>query len=253
MKFLPAVVIVAAIQAITMSPRQLVRVARPLEPAEINALLGASRDALAQMTFTLTYLGREDGLQILMREDGWPRLVRSEGRVEAGIATSTPNGAVTTTDSSDYFVHIVDYTGAPARGCDVSAVSGELAITYTHTGTANAWTAHAGTTDRGAGVPICNPVFDVLTGGVPAVSGETTQIDGRTVRGFSAPFSCPPNTYGLDGSAQASQTLFIDVDSLLPVRWQVTAGRNVTDTRVLTYTPLGLRAPDGVAAPRCIP
>ena len=249
-----ALMIVVAIQSPTLSPRQLATLARPLQPAEINAVLGASRAAIANKTFTLSYLGREDGLEILMRTDGWPRIVRGEGDLEGGIVAGTAGGAVTVTRWRDHFIDIVEYTGAAARGCDGATVPGELVITYEHRRSTNTWTAHAGTKGERAGVPVFNPVFDVLTGRAPAVSEETTVIEGRTERGFTAPFSAPPNTYGLtDPTLQANQTLWIDVDSLLPVRWEVTAGGKVTDTRVLSYKPLGLRPPDGVEPPRCIP
>jgi hypothetical protein len=258
MKPWAALMMVVAIQSPTLSPRQLATLARPLQPAEINAVLGASREAIANKTFTLSYLGREDGLEILMRTDGWPRIVRGEGDLEGlegGIVVAgAAAGAVTATRWRDHFVDIVEYTGAAARRCDGATVPGELVVTYEHQRSTNTWTAHAGTKGQRAGVPVFNPVFDVLTGRAPAVSEETTVTEGRTERGFTAPFSAPPSTYGLtDPTLRASQTLWIDVDSLLPVRWQVTAGGSVTDTRVLTYKPLGLRPPDGVEPPRCIP
>ena len=246
--------IVAAIQSLTLSPRQLAALARPLQPAEINAVLGASRAAIANRTFTLSYLGREDGLEILMRTDGWPRFVRGEGDLEGGSVAGTAAGAVTATRWRDHFIDMVEYTGAVARRCDGATVAGELVITYEHRRSTNTWAARAVTKGERAGVPIFNPVFDVLTGKAPAVSEETTVIEARTVRRFTAPFSAPLNTYGLvDPTRQASQTLWIDVDSLLPVRWEVMAGGNVTDTRVLNYKPLSLRPPDGVEPPRCIP
>lgn len=250
MRLWAAVLIFGALQLATLSPRQLVRLARPLQPPEVNAVLGASREAITNRTFVLSYLGQNDGLQILMREDGWPRFVRGEGGLRGGVVGGPPGTPATITEWSDYFIHISEYTGAPARRCDGSTAPGELVITYTHARSTDTWTARAGTK---GGVPICNPVFDVLAGRLPTVSDETTQMDGQTVRGFTARFSCASGTYGLGESpTQASQTVFIDADSLLPVRWQVAIGPKVTDTRVLIYKPLDLRPPDGVEAPQCI-
>jgi hypothetical protein len=244
----PSAVLLVALtaQTLTPSPRQLARLARPLQPSEVHAVLAAAREAAADRTLLLAYLGRDDGLEILMGGDGWPRLLRSEGGLKGGTVVGS-----TATEWTDYFVHISNHTGEPARRCDGSTVSGELVITYTHTRSTNTWTARASTKGW---VPVCNPVFDVLAGRVATVSDTRKDIDGHTARGFTAPFSCAPGTYGLgDSLTEATQTLFIDVDSLLPVRWEVFDGHNVSDTRVLKYRQFDIRVPERVDPPQCIP
>jgi hypothetical protein len=249
-----ALIMVAIQSATTLSPRQIATLDRPLESAEVEAVLAASREAIADKTLTLSYPGRQDGLQMLMRRDGWPRIVRAEFELEGGTIDGTPAGAVVSERWRDRFVAIVEYTGTAARRCDGATLPGELVITYEHRQSTDVWTTDAGTHGRRAGVPIANPIFDVLSGKVPAVSGKKTVIDGRVVREFTAPFSAPSNTYGLgDPPAQATQTLWIEVDSLLPVRWDVTAESRITDTRVLNYSAFELRQPVGVEPPQCIP
>jgi hypothetical protein len=249
-----ALMIAVAAQSFALAPRQIATLARPLQLVEIDAVLGASREAIANKTFTLSYVGRDDGLQILMREDGWPRIVRGEGGLEGGIVGGTAAGGVTSTGWRDYFVHLVEYTGAVARRCGGATVPGELVITYQHRRSTNTWSAHAGTRGQGGGVPVFDPVFGILSGKVAVVSETTAVTDGRTVRGFTAPFAAAPNTYGLDGApAQPTQTLWIDVDSMLPLRWEVTDRSKITDTQVLDYKPLDLGRPTGVEPPQCIP
>ena len=99
----------ALIAAVALQPAlppadQLIRFPRSLQPDEVNAVLAASRAAISGKTFNLTYIGRQDGLQVLMRGDGWPQMVRSEGGMEFGLITSTREA----THWSDYFIEIVD-------------------------------------------------------------------------------------------------------------------------------------------------
>jgi hypothetical protein len=221
------------------------RVERPLEADEINAVLAASRKAIANKTFILSYPGRNDGLEVLMRPDGWPRLVRAAGEGRGGVVSTDGSW-----QWSDYFIDISHYTGRPAQKCDGSTTAGELVVTYTHTASTNKWTSRA---DTRGWVPVCNPVFDVLSGAAPATSVAPSVLAEKAVRGFTAAFTCPAGTYGLSHADDVTQTLLIDADSLLPVRWQVVEDRRLSDERLLKYTPLQLRVPNGVAAPQCIP
>jgi hypothetical protein len=219
------------------SADQLIRLSRQLRPEEIAAVVAASRAEIDGKTFTYTSADRQDGMQVLMRGDGWPRIVRGERGISGGTVTSTGQS----TEWSDYFIHIADYTGEKARRCDGSIIPGELVVTYDHSETADAWTAVAGTTARAArgfpaGVPVGNPVFDVLAGRVAAQSDAGTRlIDGRPERGFTAPLSPPPTTYGVPNPhGPVDQTLWIDIDWLPPVRRDVIEAGTVRDSRTLS-------------------
>ena len=256
MAFCLYVLIAAAMFQSAASPAdQLIRLPRSLQPDEVSAVLAASRAAISGKTFNLTHIDRQDGLQVLMREDGWPRIVRFEGGMEGGVVTSTGE----TTHWSDYFIHIVDYTGVQARRCDGSSFPGELVVTYEHSRAADAWTAAAGTSARSsrgfpAGVPVANPVFDVLRGTINVHSDSgVTMIDGRSARGFTAPLAPPPTTYGVrNPEGRIHQTLWIDIEWLLPVQWDVIEDGILRDSRALRYVALGLQPPAGIDAPRCI-
>jgi len=221
------------------------RLERPLEADEIKTVLVASRKGIANKPFTLSHPGRHDGLEVLMRRDGWPRIVRSAGGMRGGVLSSTDGSW----EWSDFFIHISHYTGRPARRCDGSTVAGELVVTYTHAASTNRWTSHA---DTRGWVPVCNPVFDVLSGTTPTTSVAPHILADRAMRGFTAPFTCPAGTYGLSQSDGVTQTLVIDAESLLPVRWQVFEERRLSAEEVLNYNRLELSLPKSVAAPRCI-
>jgi len=127
-------------------PAQLVRLSRQLRRGEIASVLAASRAEIDGKTFTFTYIDHSDGMQVLMRGDGWPRIVRREGGIEGGTVTSTGQS----TQWSDDFIQIADYTGEEARRCDGAIVPGELVVTYEHSRAADAWAVAAGTTARSA-------------------------------------------------------------------------------------------------------
>jgi hypothetical protein len=219
----------AAIQAASPPPRQLARVSRPLQPAEIAVILGAARQAMADKTFTLSFPGRVEGPEVLMRQNG--RLTRM--RMSYGIAGGTVSSDGNRNKWHDDFIDVIDYTGAPARRCDGTAAGGELVITYEHRASTDKFTARTATTGvdwQGSPVEVGGPSFNILSGATLVWSDVVRQTSGgHASRALTAPFSRPPhsarNGYGLgDQPAAATQSLWIDADTLLPVRWEVAVG-----------------------------
>jgi hypothetical protein len=193
-----------------------------------------------------------------MRGDGRPAIVRTAYGISGGFV----GGDGSQSEWHDEFIDVADYTGAPARRCDGAAVVGELVITYQHRGSTDTWTASGATTAvdwNGAPVEIGGPIFNILSETTPVSSDVVRQTgDGRLTRAFTAPFSVPPHSargsYGLgDPPAAATQSLWIDAGSLLPVRWEVVVGDRVGYELVFNYEHLDLRPPDGLEPPRCIP
>jgi hypothetical protein len=105
-----------------------------------------------------------------------------------------------------------------------------------------------------------------LSGATPVTSGERKQIGGRWARAFVAPWAPLatttgpsqhvvltgdplPNVAGDPVPRVMTQTLWIDTESLLPVRWETTdRGYDL----VLTYEPIDIQPPAGVPPPDCI-
>lgn len=254
----PAALIVLAAQSLAPSPHQLARATRALEPAEISAVLQATRAAIANKTFILAFPGFETGPEVLIGADGRPRITRMTYGLSGGVVGA--DGA--RSEWRDDFVDIVVHSGAPAARCDGSPVSGELVITYQHRASTDAWTAFAATTptDMTTGAPglqVGQPIFDLLAGDTPVVSVERRTIDGPSARAFTGDFVPPAHSarggYGLsDSQAAARQTLWIDVDSLLPLRWEVSVVGSPAYVLLFNYRPLDLRPPDGIEPPHCI-
>ena len=206
-----------------------------------------------------------------MATAGRPRLIRMSGGLEGGTVTGFAGGTVgggtaappTHTEWREEYILIIAFTGRPARRCDGSAVAGELVIEYRHSSLINAWTTTARAETNEQRLATWTHMFRMLSGATPVTSGERKQIGGRWARAFVAPWTPPhsgiqqveltgdplPNVIGVPPSRVTTETLWIDAESLLPVRWETTErGYDYA----LTYEPLDLQKPAGVNAPDCI-
>jgi hypothetical protein len=271
MKTLALMVVVLALvtQARNQSPRELLDAARPLTSAEIATILAASQNALTAKTFRLSFVGRGGGPDVLMGRAGQPKVIRwvFEGGIVGGVvfADGTSSRAVETHRRHTELTH---YTGRPARHCDGSTEQGELVVQYKQDGSANGWTATAGRRDApdfgGAGIA---PVFEMLQGGGPITSGERRRIGGRWARAFISPWTPPvlsfaepplltgdpiPNVLGKPLPNNAVQSLWIDTESLLPLRWEASNRGSLAYGYDFRYRPMDLRPPSGIHAPECI-
>lgn len=176
-------------------------------------------------------------------------------------------------------------SGASASAADAGA--GELVIEYTlsrrsnEQGPPRGWAAAARRRgEREAGAPGLIPVFEMLRGivgseGTGSLAGDDTRqaFGNRSARGFVAPFvsihderhtrslltSGPrligdpePNIAGEPRprpEPKPMQTLWIDTESLLPLRWEVTDHGRRLQLFDFIYEPLDIRLPATSAAP----
>jgi hypothetical protein len=265
-------VVMPALLAQTVNPsaRQLLNVERTLTTIEIAAVLGASRRALTSKTFRVSSAPRGRGPEVLMGPGGRPKTVRTTYGIEGGFVGGTPGTASSTERRwREDIVSIVDYTGRPARRCDGSAEQGEMVIEYERRGTTNGWAATARRrADRDLGPPGLAPVLEMLRGAAPLTSGERRQMGDRRARAFVSPWTAPPpdprsqaplltgdplpNVAGDPVANDATQALWIDTASLLPLRWEVSRQGRVTSGFDIAYESMNLRPPVGVDAPACI-
>jgi len=107
-------------------------------------------------------------------------------------------------------------------------------------------------------IEVGGPIFDMLSAATAVTSGGFRSFDGgRRERAFTAPWTTPPG--GAGGPVGAPQSLWIDVESLLPLRWSITLPANRDDPALPEYglsatydAAVSVRAPDGISAPDCV-
>jgi len=183
-------------------------------------------------------------------------------RTAYGIQGGSVNGDGNRTEWHDDFVDIVDYTGTRPRRCDGTPVSGELVITFSHRASMDKWTTTAATTAvgwDGTPIEIGAPIFGMLSGATPVSSSDVVQQagDGRVARAFKAKWSRPTGSARggdeVGDATAATQVLWIDGDSLLPTKWQVTVDDKAGYELIFNYMPLDLRPPEGIKSTNCIP
>jgi hypothetical protein len=272
-----------------LSPRELLNARRPLTDAEIASVLHASRGALAGKTFRLYSGGVASGPEVLMRGDGeLARFRTTYGMIGGVVPASGPSSRW-----EEETTKIVDYTNRPARQCDATTGSGsatsELVIEYTHSRRTPSpyppgWSVAARRRiEREAGMPGFIPVFEMLRGIGGAGSSLTSDDDGqrqrigdRWARGFVARFvSLHPERRHSPSSARRIgdpepnvageppprpepnpiQTLWIDTESLLPLRWEVTDHGRREQGFDFIFEPIDIRLPTNLgdaAVPDCI-
>lgn len=189
-------------QAVNPAARDILRGDRPLLKAEIAVVLEAARRAVSGKTLRLAYTATGPGPEVLMGNNGRPRVLR----LMAGDAIT--------------FIH---YTGAPARSCGGAALDGELVVEYERRSGDDRWTATARTRTS---MEVTAAVFDMLAGGIALESGDRTQIGTRSARAVIAPWKPPQGAQADDRPVGATQALWIDIESLLPLRWSISVPSN---------------------------
>ena len=257
------------VQVVNQSPRELLRVARPLTSAEIAIVLAASRDALTGKTLRLPSVFTGQGPELRMGPGGLPSAVRSVSTIEGGTVGVSADGTRTSTHFVEEVTRFIDYAGGALRRCGGAIEPGEMVIEYVRHGAERDWTATARRREAndvgGLGYAWA---FAMLRGGGSLVSTEQGQVAGRRpARAFAAPWVLPggdnveriilrgdpaPNVIGEPAPNESIQTLWIDVESLLPLRWEVNRHGELTHGFDFTYVPIALQPPAGVQAPECI-
>ena len=227
-------------QVLNLPPRDVIIQSRALIDAEVAAVLEAARHAVERRTFRLSYTPGGPGADIQMGPGGRPRYIRMLSGQEGHAETVT-------------FLH---YTATAARGCDGMPRTGELVLEYEHKG--STWTAKARMRSE---FELNNAAFVMLAGHQALTSGPVERLSDRTLRALVAPFQRPEGVLG--GPPPGTlMSLWLDTDSLLPVRWSLTLPASaehgipagVPDFEVwFTYLDgLELQPPTDVPAPACI-
>jgi hypothetical protein len=259
---------VALVQAVDQSPRELLNVSRPLTNAEIAVVLAASRDALTGKTLRLPSVFNGQGPELRLGPAGLPTAVRSISTIEGGTVSVSADGTSTSTHFVEEVTRFIDYTGGAVRRCGGEIEPGEMVIEYVRRGAGRDWTATARRRDAndvgGLGYAW---MFAMLGGTGSLVSSERGQIAGRPARAFAAPWVLPggdnveriilrgdpaPNVIGEPAPNESIQTLWIDAESLLPLRWDVNKRGERTHGFDFTYFSIDLQPPAGVEAPTCV-
>jgi hypothetical protein len=244
-------------------PRDLLKNARPLRMDEIASILTGTRAAIAGRTVRLAVAPDGPGPDILFGADGRLRVVRTTGGIEGGLMSSdgTSMRWHTTTEA------IADYTGKPARRCDGAAIDGELVVRYLNENDSG-WKATARAEKRG--VDAVAPALVMLSPLPGMESGGLKVFGERRARALVAPWTPPPGAIQRDAvigdprpnadpllgatPPRGSQTLWIDVESLRPIRWSASVPGGRTDALTFTYdlSPEP-QIPAGVTPPDCVP
>jgi len=266
-------VVLALVAASGPSPRDLLNAARPLTAIEIASVLDASRRAVARKTFRASALSGRLSLDVRVERSGRPKIVRTAFGLEGGMVFGVAAGAPTPPFSTEMRWHedvvsIVEYTGRPVRRCDGSVEPGEMVISYTLSSRSSSWTTEGRRRDpTEIQYPNVQRVFELLRGIAPLTSGERCSIGGRPARAFVAPWKPPPdrsshapiltgdpipNVAGEPSQTEATESLWIDVRSLLPLRWKISKRGVLMYGYDFKKMSLDLRPPPGVRAPDCI-
>lgn len=252
---------IAAAQTINPSPQSLIKQTRSLLPAEVAAVLAASRHALDGQRFRLAYVAGGPGIDVIAGADGWPRWKQATHGVESmSGGGGSANGVAWSQQTTEHFdfITIVEYTDAAARTCDGNVLDGKLIVEYERKTPPGTWTAKARTRSV---VEELSPLFDTLSDDNLA-SGEVRTINGHMARAFTAPYKVPSSSGVVTFSAPSpamTKTLWLDVDSLLPLRWAVSVPARPNMPALPDYglsftydASIEIRAPDGVTRPTCI-
>jgi hypothetical protein len=243
-------------------PQDLLTVARPLRMEEISRILTAVRTAIAGRTMRIAVAPDGPGPDILFGVDGRPRIVRMTGGIEGGVVTSDGGSLRRHTRIET----IASYTGRPAHRCDGASLDGELVVEYGNENDTG-WKATAravkGITPVARELVMLSPLPEMEGGGMKTF-GE------RKARALVAPWTPPageihsdavigdprPNAAPRLGEtpARGSQALWIDVDSLRPIRWSASAPGGPTHALTFTYdlSPEP-QIPEGITPPTCVP
>ena len=252
----------------TKTPNQpaavLIRESRRLSRAEVVRVLEGSRRAIAGKALRLADGSGQPSPAVIMAANGRPRLLHVafgfDGSSASAIAAWRAAGRIAPATGPETthvdVIAITEYTGRAARHCDGGTSDGELVLDYEHHTPPDQWSVKA----RKRSEVEFPAVFDMLAGAIPLESGELRTIDSHSARAFIGPWQAPRDgIYRPNIPRSAEQSLWIDVESLLPVRWSIAIpeqieGAATHNSLVFLYDgSIDIHAPEGMTTPECIP
>ena len=237
--------------------KALLRLPRPLTAAEMDTVVSGIRQALAGKTLRL--LGQHTGEpEILIGRDGFPRIVRVKGQGERIASITSETGTLRVFNLPDVIVWLREYSRVPARRCNGRSAASGMVTEYL----LNLTTKVRNVTAREPGrrdLEMVRP-FQMLEGAATLTSGGSRLIGKRSARALVAPMPMSDGVV-LTGDPAPNpkafvpmQSLWIDAESLLPLRWEVSQRQAMIVGGVdFVYEPLELKRPSGFEVPTCIP
>src|SRR5688572_20562423 len=244
------------LQVATSSPRDLLSLQRPLTAAEVSRVVSGIRQALAGKTLRLVDKFQGDP-EILMGRDGTPRLVRFKGRGESVAGITTETGTMRVFNLPDVIVSVFEYSRVPARRCNGGPAASGMAIEYLMNLTTKVRQVTArelGARDEGIARPL-----EMLKVTATLASGGSRLVGKRNARALVSPMRLSDDVV-LTGDPAPNpaefvpiQSLWIDTESLLPLRWEVFQRQAFLGATDFVYERLDLQRPAGFEAPTCIP
>ena len=238
------------------SPRDLLNLQRPLTAAEVSRVVSGIRQALAGKTLRLVDKFQGDP-EILMGRDGMPRLVRFKGRGESVAGITTETGTMRVFNLPDVIVSVFEYSRVPARRCNGGQAASGMVIEYLMNLTTKVRQVTArepGPRDAGMARPL-----EMLKATETLTSGENRLVGNRRARALVSPMPVSGDVV-LTGDPAPNpaefvrmQSLWIDTDSLLPLRWEVFQRQARLGAIDFVYEQIDLRRPAGFEMPKCIP
>lgn len=238
------------------SPRDLLNLQRPLTAAEASRVVSGIRQALAGKTLRLVDKFQGDP-EILMGRDGMPRLVRFKGRGESVAGITTETGTMRVFNLPDVIVSVFEYSRVPARRCKGGQAASGMVIEYLMNLTTEVRQVTArepGPRDAGMARPL-----EMLKATETLTSGENRLVGNRRARALVSPMLVSGDVV-LTGDPAPNpaefvrmQSLWIDTDSLLPLRWEVFQRQARLGAIDFVYEQIDLRRPAGFEMPKCIP
>jgi hypothetical protein len=244
------------LQGGTPSPRDVLRLQRQLSGAGVSRIVGGIHQALAGRTLRLADKSQGDP-EVLMGRDGMPLLVRLKGRGESVGSITSDTGTARVFSLPDVTVAVFEYSRLPARRCDGSPAASGMVIEYLINLTTKVRQVTA--REPGHGHAAMARPLEMLRTAETLSSGGSRLIGTRSARALVSPMPMPDNV-GLTGDPAPNaaefvpiQSLWIDTDSLLPLRWEVFQRQAFLGAIDFVYEKLDLQRPAGFAVPTCIP
>ncbi len=249
---------------VSAQPQDLLNLQRPLTADEMDTVLSRIRQALAGKTLRLKQKGGET--EVLVGRAGVPHLIRVshiEGERIGGVVGGIPGtGTVRVFTPPEQreerrLVKLTEYTGVSAGRCNGAPATGEMVIDYLLNSSTQRWSVTA--RERTPGDTAAARPLEMLRTAASLRSGARRLLGGRPVRAIVST-SPPWKAADITGDPAPNpadfvpvESLWIDTDTLLPVRWEVSERQAVVGVAEFVYERLDLRPPVGVETPRCIP